>query len=77
MAKSDIERLAIVETRLDALEKIVERLTAVELQIARLAQALSYLRETDWMVTRFAETGKPVPDDVALRREGARKAASK
>ena len=45
-------------------------------ELAR-GEALSYLRETDWMVTRFAETGKPVPDDVALRREGARKAASK
>lgn len=50
MAKSEIERLAIVETRLDALEKVVERLTAVELQIARLAQAQEYrnqLRDRD------------------------------
>ena len=41
------------------------------------AEAMAYLAATDWMVTRFAETGKPVPGDVALRREEARKAASK
>ena len=41
------------------------------------AEALSYLRETDWMVVRFTETGRPVPDDVALRREEAREAARK
>ena len=41
------------------------------------AEAMAYLAATDWMVTRFTETGKPVPDDVALRREEARKAASK
>jgi len=40
------------------------------------ADALAYLASTDWMVTRLAETGKPIPDDVAAKREDARKAAS-
>ena len=40
------------------------------------AEALAYLASTDWMVTRLAETGKPIPDDVAQAREDARKAAS-
>jgi hypothetical protein len=43
---------------------------------AARAEALAYLAETDWFVTRLAETGKPVPDDVAARRATARKAAS-
>lgn len=39
-------------------------------------RALSYLGETDWFVTRQAETGKPVPPDVAKKRAAARKTAS-
>ena len=38
--------------------------------------AKSYLDSTDWFVTRLAETGKPVPDDVAAKREAARKSAN-
>lgn len=37
------------------------------------AEAAAYLAETDWMVIRAAETGKPVPDDVSTRRAEARK----
>lgn len=40
------------------------------------AAALTYLSETDWMVMRAAETGKPVPPPVAEARAAARKAAS-
>lgn len=31
-----------------------------------------YLTETDWYVTRYAETGVPIPDDVAALRTEAR-----
>lgn len=47
-------------------------------QIAAIAQAktnqkaLAYLAETDWMVTRFAETGEPVPAEVKAKRQAAR-----
>jgi hypothetical protein len=37
-------------------------------------EARAYLASTDWLVTRFAETGKPVPKDVARKRADARKA---
>jgi hypothetical protein len=37
------------------------------------AEARRYLAETDWMVIRAAETGKPVPVDVAEARAAARK----
>ena len=31
-----------------------------------------YLRDTDWYVTRFAETGVAIPKDVLAKREEAR-----
>lgn len=34
----------------------------------------AYLTETDWYVTRKAETGKAIPDDVLAKREAARAA---
>ena len=36
-------------------------------------QAKAYLASTDWYVTRFAETGKPIPEDVTTKRAEARK----
>jgi hypothetical protein len=35
-------------------------------------QARAYLDSTDWMVIRAAETGVPVPADVAAARAAAR-----
>ena len=40
-------------------------------------QSLSYLAETDWYVTRFAETGTPIPEDVKQLRQQARDAIVK
>lgn len=40
-------------------------------------ESLAYLRETDWMVTRFAETGTPIPDDIKQKRQQARDAIVK
>lgn len=40
-------------------------------QIAR-----EYLAETDWMVVRSVETGKPVPEDVLAKRAAAREQVS-
>jgi hypothetical protein len=37
------------------------------------ADARRYLAETDWMVIRASETGKPVPEDVIAARAAARK----
>ena len=50
---------------------------AVDAQRARDAiAARRFLAETDWVVIRAAETGKPMPEDVAAQREAARKVAS-
>ena len=35
-------------------------------------QARQYLADTDWYVTRKAETGKAIPDDILTKREEAR-----
>ncbi len=40
----------------------------------RRAEAQRYLAETDWMVIRAVETGKPVAEAVAASRAGARQA---
>lgn len=40
-------------------------------------KAQIYLNSTDWYITRFAETGKPVPDEVTAKRAACRKLLSK
>ncbi len=50
---------------------------AVEARESKRAAARRYLAETDWMVTRSIEIGKPIPDDVKAAREEARRLASK
>ena len=41
-------------------------------QIAINAEALAYLNSTDWYVTRFAETGVAIPQDILDARQKAR-----
>lgn len=48
-------------------EQIAEQ-TLAEAQ----ASAAEYLRSTDWYVTRLAETGKAIPEDVLASRAEAR-----
>ncbi len=43
-----------------------------EARAARQLAAAAYLEATDWYVTRFAETGAPIPDDVQAERKAAR-----
>lgn len=50
---------------------------AQALQADTNAKSLAYLAETDWMVTRFAETGVVIPDDVKAARQAARDAIVK
>lgn len=40
-------------------------------EVAR-AEARAYLASTDWYVVRQAETGKPIPEEVSLKRDQAR-----
>jgi hypothetical protein len=49
--------------------------TARDAEDARL-RALRYLAETDWLVLRAADGGKPVPEDIRKAREEARRTAS-
>ena len=36
------------------------------------AEALKYLAETDWLMIRELETGKPMPEEIKLKRQEAR-----
>ncbi len=44
--------------------------------IQKRLNAKQYLVETDWYVTRQAETGTPTPEDILLKRAQARIDAS-
>jgi hypothetical protein len=33
---------------------------------------IQYLKDTDWMVIRYMETGKEIPDDISKQRQTAR-----
>lgn len=49
--------------------------TKTETDIAKeseTANAIAYLKETDWYVIRNLETGKIVPSDIAEARKKAR-----
>lgn len=50
--------------------------TVADKEAAKLAQAKAdaqqYLDDTDWYVTRYAETGKPIPEDVTAKRAECR-----
>lgn len=52
-----------------------EEIQQYELNQKRL-NAKKYLLETDWYITRQAETGTPIPEDILLKRAQARIDAS-
>jgi hypothetical protein len=41
-------------------------------QRAKSNESKMYLSGTDWYVTRQAETGKPIPEDILQKRQEAR-----
>lgn len=57
-----------------AAQLAAEKATAAKERAA--AEARRTLAETDWMVTRSLETGRPIPDNIKAAREAARVAAS-
>ena len=46
--------------------------TPEQLQAKTNAESRAYLTSTDWYVARFAETGVPIPADIAEARKLAR-----
>lgn len=71
------DQLLINVTREEALQKgVPEAVIAAaeerDLMRIEVAESQSYLRSTDWYVTRFAETGEAVPQDVTDARAAAR-----
>ena len=62
-----VEDMPKLERREPTAEEIANNLVASENYSAR-----KYLAETDWYVTRKAETGKAIPDDILTKRQEAR-----
>lgn len=52
-----------------------EQIAEAEVIIAK-RRAKQYLKDTDWYATRYAETGKAIPEDIATARAQARLDAS-
>jgi hypothetical protein len=48
--------------------------SAAEAQKAINEQSLKHLAETDWIITRFAETAQPIPEEILVSRAAARAA---
>lgn len=42
----------------------------------RLKELENYLKETDWYVIRYADTGVPIPADIKAKRQEAREEIS-
>tara|TARA_Y100000287_G_scaffold135452_1_gene110310 strand:- start:220 stop:513 length:294 start_codon:yes stop_codon:yes gene_type:complete len=62
-----VEDMPVLERQEPTTEEIANNLVASENYAAR-----KYLADTDWYVTRKAETGKAIPDDVLTKRQEAR-----
>jgi len=62
-----VEDMPVLERQEPTAEEIANNLVASQNYDAR-----KYLAETDWYVTRKAETGKAIPDDIATKRQEAR-----
>ena len=62
-----VEDMPVLERREPTAEEIANNLVASQNYDAR-----KYLADTDWYVTRKAETGKAIPTDILTKREEAR-----
>jgi hypothetical protein len=56
--------------------KLVEIITPEKLVLIELLTLQAYLDSTDWYVTRYAETGKAIPEDILAQRSAARERIS-
>jgi len=52
-----------------------EQITETERAVLR-RNAKAYLKETDWYVSRYSETGTEIPEDILTKRAQARIDAS-
>lgn len=60
-----VENLVLAEYEILITENYVD-------QAAVNAEALAYLRKTDWYVIRELDNGTPMPDDIKANRQAAR-----
>jgi hypothetical protein len=64
----------LVESNPSGHEIAIVDISAAEAQKAINEQSLKHLAETDWLVTRFAETAQPIPAEILASRAAARAA---
>tara|TARA_B100000941_G_C28336484_1_gene464418 strand:- start:85 stop:378 length:294 start_codon:yes stop_codon:yes gene_type:complete len=62
-----VEDMPVLERQEPTAEEIANNQVYFENHKAR-----QYLADTDWYVTRKAETGKAIPDDILTKRQEAR-----
>ena len=62
-----VEDMPTLERQEPTAEDIANNLVGMQNYNAR-----KYLADTDWYVTRKAETGKAIPDDILTKRQEAR-----
>ena len=62
----------VVDEGLEELELTKDDVEVVLSQASVNMEAKDYLASTDWYVTRQAETGKAIPEDILTKRQEAR-----
>ena len=63
----------LIKPGADGFPELVARVVTDEQRIAaQKREARAYLADTDWYVTRMAETGREIPPDVLAQRAAAR-----
>ena len=62
----------VVDEGLEELELTKDDVEVVLSQASVNMEAKDYLASTDWYVTRQAETGKAIPEDILTKRPEAR-----
>lgn len=62
----------ITQKEFDAILEAKNKPTPEQIEAKRVQEAKSYLDSTDWYITRFAETGIEIPQEVKTKRLEAR-----
>lgn len=72
IAESLLELKKLEEIKETARQEIDYFVELSEMELAQKEDAVSYLRDTDWLVIRQMETGKEIPESVKIKRQAAR-----
>ena len=70
----ELEKLGIIDIDmiLSITDDEIAEKRVLEEQVLSNENNKAYLKETDWYVSRLAETGKAIPEDILQKRQEAR-----